>query len=583
MARFIFKDKDFYLDGTKYPLFSGAMHYFRIPRVHWRDRLLKLRECGFNTVETYTCWNLHEKNEGEFDFSGELDVGHFLDLAKEVGLNVILRPGPYICAEWEFGGFPAWLLSYKDIRLRCDDELYLSKVKNYFSRLFEIITPRLIENGGNILMLQIENEYGSYGNDTEYLQKLADMYEDLGANALCFTSDGVLAFLLNAGTLKNRLCFLNFGSNAEERIKLLEDYRPNQPLVCAEFWCGWFDRWYGERQSRACQEMIAESERYIKNGIGFNLYMFHGGTNFGFMNGANGVNGQYFPTITSYDYGALLSEAGDRTEAYYGVRDLFIKYGYDVPALTAKETEKASYGKVVFTESANLFDNVAQIGKSINSKWPLKMEEVGQNYGYILYSSYLVDDIENVSLDILGLADRAIIFVDGKKLGTYERSRENQQLYVSTGKNAHSRIDVLVENMGRINYGPNLIDRKGMDSVVLHRIQNVLNWTNTSFEMNDLSDLIYDGAAEPTDIPTFYKGYVEVDEPKDTFIKPSGFTKGFITVNGFNIGRYYNPAGPQKTLYVPKSALKKGRNEIVIFESDGMLLPEAEFVECPEW
>ncbi|MBQ8658920.1 MAG: beta-galactosidase [Clostridia bacterium] len=586
MAELTYKDQQFYIDGKKFTLYSGAIHYFRCPSAYWYDRLLKLKECGFNTVETYLAWNLHEPKEGEFDFSGELDFGRFLDIAAELGLKAIVRPGPFICAEWENGGLPAWLLAYKDIQLRCYNAIFLEKTRNFFKKAFEIIRPRLLSNGGNVIMLQVENEYGSYGNDHNYMRALADTYKELGADCLYFTSDGIVLSLMKAGTLEDCLCFVNFGSQTEQRMELLKEYRPSQPLVCAEFWGGWFTAWYNKRVTRAEKEIKEEISQFLKNGYGLNYYMFHGGTNFGFMNGALVLDdGKFKAVTTSYDDYALLNEAGDRTENYYAVRNAFIENGLEVPKLTAKESKKIAYGQVRLTQSADLFESLKNIGTAQESITPLRMEDCGQNYGYILYSTEIEQTAPEYeyALRIDGLADRAIIFVDGKKKGVYERGREITPIVLEENGGKPLRLDVFVENMGRINYGPYLGEKKGIGAVRLS-LQKFYHWTNTSLPMDNLEKLEFQPVQkENTDKPTFFKGEFYVDEVADTFLKTTGFEKGFVVINGFNIGRYFNSAGPQNTLYVPAPIVKQGKNEIIVFESDETKQPIVEFVDKPEW
>lgn len=582
--QFTYSNRAFYLDGQEFIVRSGAMHYFRTPKFYWEDRLLKLKECGFNTVETYIAWNIHEPREGEFNFEGDCDLGAFLDIAKRLGLFVILRPGPYICAEWEFGGFPAWLLSYKDMRLRCNEELYFSKLERWTKELLKIIRPRLISKGGNIIMLQVENEYGSYGNDFNYMSRLRDLYIENGVDCLLFTADGAEDSLSECGSIDGCLTFFNFGSGVTAQMEKLAEKHKGQPLMCAEFWCGWFDHWYESHHVRSCESICTAFEPFLSNGYSFNFYMFHGGTNFAFMNGAN-THLNYAPTVTSYDYSALLTEAGDRTPQYYGVRDLMIRYGIDVPALTANETKKLAYKKVKFNSSARLFDCVKSLGKSVFSPYPKTMEELGEGYGYILYSTQLPINLENYYFELDGLADRAILFIDGKKLCCLERGREQEKVFFSTDKEP-KRLDILVENMGRTNYGPNLLDRKGLLGVRVrweYLNRNLMNFDNIVLPMNNLDKLVFQDMSNiPCDTPAFYRGEFYVDEIADTFIKPSGFTKGFILINGVNIGRYYNPAGPQKTLYVPACWLKQGKNEIILFESDEVKDLTVEFVDTPE-
>ena len=372
---------------------------------------MKLKECGFNCVETYVAWNLHEPKEGKFCFDGELDLGEFLDIAKKLGLYVVLRPGPYICAEWEFGGFPAWLLSYDGIRLRCNDELYFSKLEAWSRELFKVVTPRLITNGGNILMVQVENEYGSYGNDLSYLERLRDLYKELGVNTVMFTTDGYEDGFMESSRIDGCPAFYNFGSDTKKQMDRLAEKMPNQPLMCAEFWCGWFDHWYENHHMRSAESICAAFEPFLEYGYHFNFYMFHGGTNFGFMNGANNHT-EFDPTVTSYDYNALLTEAGDRTQQYYGVRDLMIKYGVDVPPLTAQESKKIAYGDVTFTAAAKLFDNMTALGTSTKSHFPMTMEKLGQSYGYVWYESELPILLKDHYLVFDGLGDRAIVYCE---------------------------------------------------------------------------------------------------------------------------------------------------------------------------
>jgi beta-galactosidase len=359
MPKLTYNEKDFLMDGKPYKIMSGAMHYFRIPREYWRERLLKLKECGLNTLETYIAWNMHEPEEGVYEFDGNLDVSAYLDICEELGLNVIIRPGPYICAEWEFGGFPWWLLKYENITLRAYDEVYLSKVKRFYTRLFEELRPHLVSNGGSIIMLQIENEYGSYGDDKRYMRAIAELYREQKMDCLYFTSDGLEGWMMTGGPLDEHLAVANFGSRPYEQLTRLRGYRPNQPAMCGEYWCGWFDHWFEEHHTRDPKALAADFEEFFKVDGSFSIYMFHGGTNFGFMNGAN-YQDVYAPTVTSYDYFAPLNEAGDRTEFYYHIRDIIGKYfGKEtLPELTAKDSEKRAYGKVKLTNQALLLENL---------------------------------------------------------------------------------------------------------------------------------------------------------------------------------------------------------------------------------
>lgn len=582
MAVLTYNDTSFLMDGKPYTIVSGAMHYFRIPREYWADRLTKLKECGFNTVETYTCWNLHEENEGVFNFSGMLDIAEYIRIAESLGLNVILRPGPYICSEWEFGGLPAWLLRYKDMSIRCNDPVFIEKVRNYYRALFDEVRPHLSTNGGGIIMVQIENEYGSFGNDKEYLQAIVDIYRECGVDVTLFTSDGACWWMLGGGTLPGHLCVANFGSNPQGNFAMLEQFRPNQPKMCGEYWCGWFDHWYEEHHTREAGELAGLFRDMLESGASLNFYMFHGGTNFGFMNGAN-HGGKYEPTITSYDYNALLSEAGDLTPAFHAVRAINEEYfGRRLPPLTVKNSEKAAYGKVTLTEKAFILDAAPQLAEPIHSAAAKYQEDLGQNYGFTLYSTVVRGPREEMHLGYDCVHDRAVVYIDGKKAGTIERSHRYDDVKIELGVGESVKMDILVENMGRVNYGPEMGDRKGMTGIRFGQ-QNHYGWDHYPMEMKDLSPITYVPCGGGVDASHFLRGTLEIDgEPRDTFIKLDGFHHGFVVVNGFNLGRYYLDAGPQKTLYCPAPMLRSGANEIVVFEMDSCATNVIEFTDTPE-
>lgn len=580
------KDDKFLMDGKPYRIISGAMHYFRIVPEYWEDRLKKLKACGFNTVETYTCWNLHERKEGAFDFSGILDIEKYIQTATKLGLNIIIRPGPYICAEWELGGLPSWLLAYPDMSLRCNDPLYLEKVKPYYKQLLSRIKPYLSTNGGNVIMMQVENEYGSYGNDKAYLAEVEKIYRENGIDCLLFTSDGPTEWMLSGGTLPNLLAVANFGSHPKENFEALRSFRQNEPLMCGEFWSGWFDHWYEGHHTRTTEDIAKDTQALIDSGASFNFYMFHGGTNFAFYNGANYIKGDYQPTITSYDYCAPLSEAGDLTPTFYKLKEMFSSLENAAKVdYTVENLPKKAYGSLKLTCRAELFDNVANLSQPICAPQPKTMEQVGQDFGYILYSTTLRGPFTNLKLNMGKVHDRALVFLDGEFKGMEERTHHKDEIVLSLKAGETAKLDILVENMGRINYGEKLFDRKGILEGVRLGAQFHFGWGIWPLTMDNLAQLKW----QPNDVtgvkntPVFLKGVLEIDEkPCDTFVKLDGFTKGFVVVNGFNIGRYYNPAGPQKTLYIPAPLLKQGKNEIVVFESDGLEKPYIEFTTVPE-
>ena len=580
---FTYHDGQFYMNGEPYTVISGAIHYFRTRPEDWEDRLTKLKACGFNTVETYCCWNLHERKEGVFDFSDMLDISRFIETAERLDLNVILRPGPYICAEWDFGGLPSWLLKYPHIALRCDDPLYLDKVRPYYAELLSRIRPHLCTNGGGVIMVQVENEYGSYGDDKTYLRKVVDIYREHGINCTLFTSDGTCRWMLSGGTLPEILAVANFGSHVPQ-ILTLREFQKDRPLMCGEFWCGWFDHWHeGGRDQRDPAEVMKEVDTFFDLGASFNFYMFHGGTNFGFWNGANHTGVQYQPTVTSYDYTAPLTEAGDTTPMYYALRETIERRtGKKAPEIAIQNSPKAAYGKLTLTESALLLENPDSLSTPIHAAFPKTMEELGQDFGYILYRTTLTGPFEELPLECGKIHDRSIFYLNGKQVGIYERSRGGDTVRIGLGFGETATLDILVENMGRVNYGTKLLDRKGiLDGVRLGQRFHY-GWEMYPLTMDDLTSLTYGESEAGGKGPIFLRGKLVIEGmPKDTFVRLDGFTKGFVKVNGFNIGRYYNPAGPQKTLYVPAPLLREGENEIVVFESDGYEVPVIEFVDTP--
>lgn len=572
----------FYLDGKPHTILSGAIHYFRVPRAYWHDRLAKLRACGFNTVETYTCWNLHERREGEFDFSGNLDLAAYIDEAAALGLQVILRPGPYICAEWEFGGLPSWLLTYPHLPLRCYDDRFIRLVERYYTALFAHIKGRLACDGGNVILVQVENEYGSYGDDHRYMRAVADIYARCGVNVPLFTSDGPTQWMFRGGTLDGVLAVANYGRRAAQAFDFLEANRPGQPKMCGEFWDGWFDHWYEEHHQRGEGDDIDELRTMLERSGNFNIYMFHGGTNFGFLNGANHP-GTYQPTVTSYDYHAPLSEAGDMTPKYYAIKALIEEFFGPAPEMDVRNSEKRAYGSFAPAACAPLLDNLNAFPASVESAMPMTMEELGQDFGFTLYRSTLEGPYEPLALNLGEPRDRVHIFLDGALAGIRERDRRDDEVKLGLEAGETHELTLLVENMGRVNYGPRLRDEKGLIEGVRFGQQFHFGWTQQALRMEpeELARLRWQDAR--TAAPAFYRFAVTVDRPADTFLRLDGFTHGFAVLNGHNLGRFYNPAGPQKTLYVPAPWLREGENELIVFETDEAAADcAAVFVDAPE-
>lgn len=580
-------NRQFQWDGKPLQIISGAIHYFRVVPEYWEDRLLKLKACGFNTVETYLPWNLHEPKEGQFCFEGIADVERFVRIAEKVGLHVILRPSPYICAEWELGGLPAWLLRYTDMKLRCMDEVYLEKVDKYYDALLPRLVPLLSTNGGPVIAMQIENEYGSYGNDQAYLNYLKDGLIRRGVDVLLFTSDGPLDGMLQGGSVPGVLASVNFGSRPEEAFDKFREYRPDEPLMCMEFWNGWFDHWMKPHHTRDAKDAADVFDRMLQMGASVNFYMFHGGTNFGFYNGAN-YHDKYEPTITSYDYDSPLSECGDITEKYEAVRSVVTAFYEknnmempDLPELPASNPKKG-YGTITMTQKADMLDQLAHLSEPVKSVSPVPMEMLGQNYGFIVYSTHISGPRTGEHLHIQDVHDRAQVFLDGVYQGTTERwNPKSFPLDIPAGG---AKLDIVVENMGRVNYGPKLKDYKGITEGVRMNGQFLFDWTIYPLPLEDTSSVQFTDVTvseERTDRPVFYKGEFDVEEIADTFILLEGWSKGVVWINGFNLGRYWKE-GPQKTLYLPAPLLRKGCNEFVVFELHHTDQAQVELVDQPD-
>ena len=563
-------------DGEPVKLISGAVHYFRNLPETWPDIFEKLRAMGCNCVETYCAWNMHEPKPGTFDFTGRLDIVRFIKEAEKAGLMVIVRPGPYICAEWEFGGLPWWIQREEGLEIRCRNEVYIRYFDRYLDELLGRVRPLLCTNGGPVILLQCENEYGYYGDDREYLSYLRDGYRRRGIDVPLFTSDGGSEDSLLDGTVEGCLPTLNFGSRVEENFKVHDQLFPNCPKVCMEMWDGWFDAWGDEKHHTTDPQVYAGVVRDMLKKGSLNIYMFIGGTNFGFTSGAN--HGEKFtPDVTSYDYDALLTGCGDVTEKYKAVREVIREAtGKELPPIP-KDREKKAYGKVALTRSAGLLSNLDALSSPIHSDVPRAMEEYGIGYGYIAYRTVLNRDYRDAKLSFESLGDRAQVLVNGKLQGI---AYLNDSLEVTVNAKKGDVLTILVENMGRVNFGPKMMRKKGLPGRVLLGGKIHFSWDVYPLPMTDLSGLSFGG--DEAEAPAFYEGTFTVEEPADTFLRTDSFKKGFVVLNGFNLGRYWE-VGPQKTLYVPGPLLKKGENTLLLFESDGRKgEAEVEFVNRPE-
>lgn len=582
------KNKKFYMDSKPFDIYSGAMHYFRTVPEYWEDRLTKLKAAGFNTVETYVCWNLHEKKPGEFDFSGILDIEKYLEIAQKVGLYAIVRPGPYICAEWDFGGLPAWLLKDKNMQIRCMYPDYLKCVERFYKELLPRLVPHLESHGGNIIAMQVENEYGSYGNDKDYLRYVEKLTRDCGIDCLLFTSDGNTNNMISGGSLPDIYKVLNFGSRSRTAFNVMKGFENDGPNMCGEFWCGWFDHWRDSHHTRNSLEIVNEIKGFVDNGASFNMYMFHGGTNFGFTAGANQNQGHgYEPTVTSYDYCAMLTEWGDYTPAYHAVRKLLCeKQGIEPPELP-ESPKLQSIGKVELTETASLFENLDNIGEKHHVPVPEGMEYFGQNFGLIYYETTLKGKYNASPMYVKNVHDFADVYFDGEKKTSIDRTlysvegkttlkdvifkkkKGESSPFLMPALSGERKIGVLVDTMGRVNYGENMLDRKGISDIYLG-IQRLMNYDVWTLPLDNLDKLKYSSSVKKEE-PVFLKGSFKTDSKADCFVHLDGFNRGCVYINGFNLGRFWK-VGPQKSLYIPGTLLKD-ENEIIVFNIGGYSKP----------
>ena len=568
--------KDILLDGQKTVFRSGSMHYFRIHPDQWLDRLTKLKQCGLNTVETYIPWNLHEEEPEQYDFSGRLDIVRYINLAQSLGLKVILRPGPYICSEWDFGGLPAWLLRNPMMRIRCMNKIYLDAVDRYFKVLLPILRPTLWTNGGPVVLMQVENEYGTVGNDKEYLRHLYDLMRSEGMDIPLFISDWGSAYVMEASSLPETLLTVNCPSHPDRYLDAVQEYRPNTPEFIMEFWSGVSHRYNAPYLRHETVDIARDTEVMLKRGNSFNFYMFHGGTSFGFMNGANDVFGQYEPHINSYDTDALLDESGNPTDKYFAVQELIAKYCPDAEIGTPAPSNLRAFPDAQFTESAELFEQLDNLTTPQHSATTEPMEYFGQNYGFILYRTnfHVTDEIAHISLN--GLADKAWIHVNGKLYGRWDCN------HLAPTDIPSGRLDILVENQGRINGSMGRIENwhKGITGALLVE-RKLYNWDVYTLPLKDLSKLQF-GQYKPThSSPCFHRAFFNIDAPADTYIRIPFCTHGQVFLNGFNLGRL-RVQGPQFALYAPAPLFKEGKNELILFETEGMRENKIQFIDHPD-
>ncbi len=553
----------FTLDGKPFQVISGEIHYARIPRAYWRDTMRMAKAMGLNTITTYVFWNEHEPRPGEYDFSGNNDVAEFIREAQQEGLYVILRPGPYACAEWEFGGFPAWLLKDHSTVVRSNDPKFIEPVKRWFMRLGKELSSLQIGNGGPIILVQVENEYGSFDNDHAYMEQIHHMLVDAGfTKSQLYTADGPEQ--VPNGSLPELPAAINYGPGESQKgFETLKKLRPNGPFMNSEYWDGWFDHWGAKHASTDAKQQNADLDWTLRQGYSISLYMFHGGTSFGWMNGANSNGKNYEPDVTSYDYDSPLDEGGRPTSKYFLFRDTITKNTGITPPPVPTVAPPITIPSFTLTQSTSLWNNLP---KPTHSEKPLSMEDLDQAYGYILYRTTLHGPV-NSDLVLDQLHDYARIYIDGKLVGTADRrlGQNSAQLAVPPG---NVRLDILVQNTGRVNFTKVIRgERKGITKEVTLAGKPVTGWDIYPLPMLTPEKLTYSDASCTG--PCFYRATFNVDKPADTFLDTSAFIKGEVWLNGHALGRVWN-IGPQKTLYVPGPWLRSGKNEVVIFDLEGV-------------
>lgn len=576
----------FLLNGEPFVVKAAELHYPRIPRAYWEHRIKQCKALGMNTICLYVFWNFHEEKPGEFDFTGQKDLAEFCRLCQKNDMYVILRPGPYVCAEWEMGGLPWWLLKKKDIRLREDDPYFLERVAIFEKEVANQVAGLTIQKGGPIIMVQVENEYGSYGESKEYVAKIRDIVRENFGDVTLFQCDWASNFQLNA--LDDLVWTMNFGTgaNIDEQFAPLKEVRPDSPLMCSEFWSGWFDKWGANHETRAADDMIAGIDEMLSKGISFSLYMTHGGTNWGHWAGANSPG--FAPDVTSYDYDAPISESGKITPKYEKLRETLAKYmdgkkqakvPDDIPTISVPAFE--------FTEVAPLFANLPEPKSDDTIR---TMEEYDQGFGSILYRTTLPKIDRSATLTVTEAHDYAQIFIDGKYIGKLDRRNGEKQLDIPACAEG-AQLDILVEAMGRINFGRAIKDFKGITGKV--ELKNGGRTTELKgWKVYNLEDR-YEGYkglkfeplksvkdAQGQRVPGCYRATFHVEKPGDTFLNFETWGKGLVYVNGYGIGRIWE-IGPQQTLYMPGCWLKEGENEILVFDIVGPKEARTEGLEEP--
>ncbi len=579
-SRFAIGETDFELDGRPHRILAGALHYFRVHPELWADRIHKARLMGLNTIETYVAWNAHEPHRGDWSAEGALDLGRFLDLVAAEGMHAIVRPGPYICAEWDNGGLPAWLFRDPEVGVRRSEPHYLDAVSGYLRHVYEIVAPRQIDEGGPVILVQIENEYGAYGDDKEYLRELVRVTRDAGITVPLTTIDQPTPQMLADGSLPGLHLTGSFGSRVTERLETLREFQPTGPLVCMEFWCGWFDDWGSHHHTTDAAASAAELDALLAAGGSVNVYMFHGGTNFGLTNGAND-KGRYAPITTSYDYDAPLDEAGYPTEKFWAFREVISRYA-DVPDEVPASRPVAPALVAPLTAGRALLEAAASGvlgGASDHDRMPT-FDELEHDRGIAVFTTRL--DRGGPGTLTVGeeVRDRAWVLVDGAPVGVLARDGHERAIALPETR---GELTIVVEDQGRVDYGPRIGEHKGLIGGVQLDGVELTGWSARPIDLDRVPEV---AAADPSRGsagagPVLAHGELVLDAPADLFLDTLHWGKGLVWVNGFLLGRYWR-RGPQRTLIVPAPVTRAGANEVVVLEFEAFAEPEIRTLAAPE-
>lgn len=587
MTTFEIGETDFLLDGRPHRVLSGTIHYFRVHPGHWRDRVRKARLMGLNTIETYIPWNAHEPVRGSWDDAGPLDIGAFLDIIADEGMHAIVRPGPYICAEWHNGGLPVWLTRMTDVRPRSSDPRFLAPVLDYLRRVYEIVGPRQIDRGGNVILVQIENEYGAYGDDKAYLAELVRVTREAGITVPLTTVDQPQPGMLRDGSIPGVHLTASFGSRSAERLATLREHQPTGPLMSSEFWNGWFDWWGGIHHTTATNVSAHDLDELLAAGASVNLYMFHGGTNFGATAGAND-KGRYKAIVTSYDYDAPLDESGHPTEKYHAFREVISAYA-PVPDDLPPPRPAAPEAVIPLTP-APVRMPWAAVEPEEEYPAPPTFDELDALTPVVAYETDLPADAfreaDALPLVFDEVRDLAWVSVDDRPVGRISRTLGERSLTIPAGR----RLRVVVEDQGRVNYGPRLGEAKGLIGTARLGATDLTGWVATPVDVTALAvaadqavraqGIVGEGRPGALAGPLVLAGTFSATSGVDRFLDTAPWGKGFAYVNGFPLGRYWQ-VGPQRSLYVPGPALRDGVNVLVIVEWEQVLAAEARFIAAP--